>query len=507
MLESIRRGQRWLTGMLVALIGGVFVFFMGLGGPLQGDAPSQGLVVELGDIRLGQVDFQRTRAQQAEAYRQQLGDQFSSDVGASFLDAQALRVLVERAVLAHEAETLGLRVGRAEIQRLIRDSPGFRNEEGKFDAEGFTSYVEYEYGTQRSYLDYMRQALLGQKMAQLLYTQGEVSEGEARSAALHRLQQVQLAYVAFDSESLAEDVEISAEEVAAYAASHEQELQAVYEVRLADFKKPEQLHLRHILFEPAGSSEPELARARERADDAFRRLGEGEALETLARELSDDESTRELGGDLGFVDPQQIASEVALAAASLKAGERSGVTRSDRGFHIVELAERVAAGARSFEEVRDELASEAARKLEARERAHEQSDALASAIREGNSLEEAARELEAPIERTGLLRRRPDGFVPGLGSSSKLLATAFALTPEHASSDEIFSVDAKQVLIQLLERTEPEPSELEAALKGEQERLATEKRNSFVQTWIDERRTQLIETGQLRIDNSILAGG
>ena len=101
----------------------------------------------------------------------------------------------------------------------------------------------------------------------------------------------------------------------------------------------------------------------------------------------------------------------------------------------------------------------------------------------------------------------PDGFVPGLGSSSKLLATAFALTPEHASSDEIFSVDAKQVLIQLLERTEPEPSELEAALKGEQERLATEKRNSFAQTWIEERRTQLIETGQLRIDNSILAGG
>ncbi len=507
MLESIRRGQRWLTGLLVALVGGVFVFFMGLGAPLQGDAPSQGLVVELGDIRLGQIDFQRTRAQQADAYRQQLGDQFDSDTGSSFLDAQALRVLVERAILAHEAESLGLRVGRAEIQRLIRDSPGFRNEEGKFDTEGFTAYVEYEYGTQRNYLDYMRQALLGQKMAQLLYTQGEVSEGEARAAALHRLQQVRLAYVAFDDSSLPADVEISDDQVAAYAASHEAELRAEYQRRLDHFRSPVRLNLSHILVEPAGSSEEELEQARAKAEEALRRLGAAEAFDALARELSDDDSTRDAGGDLGFVDPQEIASEVALAAAALKPGERSGVTRSDRGFHIVELVERTAPGARSFEEARDELAAEAARKLEARERAHEQSDALASAIREGQSLEEAARELEAPIERTGLLRRRPDGFVPGLGGSAELLATAFALTPDRPSSAEIFQVNAKQVLIQLLERLEPEAAELEEALKGERERLATEKRNSFMQNWIDERRTQLIETGQLLIDTSVLAGG
>ncbi len=43
-------------------------------------------------------------------------------------------------------------------------------------------------------------------------------------------------------------------------------------------------------------------------------------------------------------------------------------------------------------------------------------------------------------------------------------------------------------------------------MRGERERLATEKRNSFVQTWIDERRAQLIEAGRLRIDTSIIAG-
>ena len=60
MLESMRKGQRWLTGLFVLLIGGVFVFFMGLGAPLQ-TGPSQGMVVELGDIRMAVADFQRIR--------------------------------------------------------------------------------------------------------------------------------------------------------------------------------------------------------------------------------------------------------------------------------------------------------------------------------------------------------------------------------------------------------------------------------------------------------------
>ena len=39
MLRILRSGRRWLTGAIVIGIGGVFVFFMGLGGPLRGTAP------------------------------------------------------------------------------------------------------------------------------------------------------------------------------------------------------------------------------------------------------------------------------------------------------------------------------------------------------------------------------------------------------------------------------------------------------------------------------------
>jgi peptidyl-prolyl cis-trans isomerase D len=505
MLEQIRKGQRWLTGILIALVGGVFVFFMGLGGPLEGGGPAQGLVVELGDIRLGVADFQRIRAQQAELYREQLGDQFNTQVAASYLDAQALRSLVERAILAHDAMEMGLRVGKSEIQRLIRDSPGFRDESGKFNSENFESFVEYEYGSQRNYLDYMQRVLLGQKLAQLLYTQGEVSEGEARRAVLQRLQQVQIAFVALDTETLPYDAVVSDEEIAAYAATNPAELQAAYDANLEEFQTVGRIHLRHILFEiPSGATDEERAAAQADARAALDRLAAGEAFDALARELSDDGSTRDSGGDLGAVTLEEIARELAAAAASLEVGRHSEIVASDRGLHIVLLAERLAGGSRTFDEVKLELAERGLRKQKARSRADDLTDQLATAIRAGQSLEDAARALELPIERTDLLRRRADGFVPGLGGSPELLATAFSLSLDAPSSPEIFAVSTKLALIQLLDRREPDEAVLAEALLGERERLEAAKRNAFLQSWIELRRAELQKSGELLIDNSVV---
>ena len=505
MLDQIRRGQRWLTGILVALVGGVFVFFMGLGGPLRGRAPSQGVVVELGDIRIDRSDFLRARMQQGEAYRDQLGDQFNSKAAGSFLDAQALRLLVDQAILAHDAEGLGLRVGKEEVQRVVVQSTGFRDETGHFDSKSFEKYVEYEYGNQRNYLEYMRRALLGQKMLRLLYAEGEVSDAEARASALYRLEQVQIAYVAIDTETLPAGSEPTADEIETYATEHEAELRARYDERQQEFQMGEKLHLRHILFELGPNPTPgELAEAQGRAAAVLARLKAGEDFAKLAKEVSQDASTRDKGGDLGLVSPDDIADELAVAAEALSPGQYSGVVRSDRGLHLVLLEDRTAAGARPFAEVREQLAREGAIQQAATARADRLSDQLASDVRAGRSLEDAARELELPIERTGMIRRRPDGFIAGLGASKELQAMAFALTPEHPSSPEIVTVGSKLVLIQLLDRSEPEPEVLEGMVAGERERLSTAKRNAFVQNWIDERRRALSESGTLRVDSSVV---
>lgn len=92
----------------------------------------------------------------------------------------------------------------------------------------------------------------------------------------------------------------------------------------------EHVHARHILVDTSAEAERILAQIQAGADFA-----------TLAKAYSQDSSTRESGGDLGFF-PQGIlvAPEVEEAAFALQPGQFSGVVTSPLGFHIVQVVER-----------------------------------------------------------------------------------------------------------------------------------------------------------------------
>ena len=92
----------------------------------------------------------------------------------------------------------------------------------------------------------------------------------------------------------------------------------------------EHVHARHVLVDTEAEAERILAQLQAGADFA-----------TLARAYSQDTSTRESGGDLGFF-PQGIlvAPEVEEAAFALQPGQFSGVVSSALGYHIVQVVER-----------------------------------------------------------------------------------------------------------------------------------------------------------------------
>jgi len=92
----------------------------------------------------------------------------------------------------------------------------------------------------------------------------------------------------------------------------------------------EHVHARHILVDTQQEAERILAQLQASADFA-----------TLARAYSQDTSTRENGGDLGFF-PRGIlvAPEVEDVAFALQPGQFSGVVTSVLGYHIVQVVER-----------------------------------------------------------------------------------------------------------------------------------------------------------------------
>jgi peptidyl-prolyl cis-trans isomerase D len=502
MLDAIRKGQRWLTAVIVVGVGAVFAIYMGAGSPRR--TRSATAVVQVGPHQVGIREFQRTRAQQEEQYRQILGDEFDARALRDSLDMSTARLLVDRAILALEARRLGLTVTKQEVEREILTGAGFRGPDGRFDKRAFDSWVAYEFGSERAFREQQGRAALAAKLLRVIRSQADVSEGEAREAVERRLESMRIAFAVLDTNRIPEDFAREEQAIEAFLAEREEDARKLYEERSDLYDVPEQTRARHILLRvESDATDEEVAAVEERAHALRERLRRGEEFAVVAQETSEDPGSKANGGDLGFFRRGQMVKAFDEAAFSLEPGALSEPVRSEYGFHLIRVEERKAAEHRSFEEVRGDLGFELLGLAAGREQAWAAAERLAEEVRGGKTLEHAAREAELTLERSGWLTRRPDGFVPGLGAAPELEAVAFTLEPGQ-SSDRIFEVGERLALVQLLERRDPDLEEIEKQVEAERKQLSTSKLNRLTEFWIGQRRAQLADGGELIVNLEIL---
>lgn len=501
MLRILREGQRWIMGIVILIVGAVFVFFVGVGAPLRhGDTD---VVVQVEDLEFGRREVERMRARQEEQLRRQLGDQYDPKLldERLNLDAMAANQLAQFAILANEAERLGLRVTDDELRDVIRNVPGLQDENGKLSLERYRQFVQFEYGTERLFLDEVRIQLLAQKALALLADGATVSEAEARDALRRRLETVQLAYVAIDTTHLPDGVEITDAQVDELIAKDEPRLRTFYDQSPQRYHQPEQVRARHILLRVPKDATPEQSAAIEKQMlDLRARIEQGEDFAKLADERSEDPGSKGRGGDLGFFGRGQMTPPFEAAAFALEPGQLSPVVRTDFGFHLIRTEAKKPAQETSYEQAQRDIARELVASDVAKAEARKRADAISAAVAAGKSVEDAARDEGLTLERTDKLTRRDDGSVPGLGPVDDLLEVAFALPEGRSSSPRVFVAGQKLVLVQVLARTRPSDAEIAQQLPAEKERLTREKRQLAQQAWVDARRKQLEASGDLRID-------
>jgi peptidyl-prolyl cis-trans isomerase D len=505
MLKILRQGQRWVTAFFVFAVGGGMVFYLGVGGGSGQRAP--GSVVVVGDESFGLREFGRTRARRQATLEQQLGSEFDARAMSDTLDQLAVQSLIEGAILSQQATALGIAVSKREIERSISSSPYFTGEDGRFDPRQFEAWVEYEFGNQRSFIREQRSALLAAKFMRTLAQLANVSEGEARQAAMQRLEQVQIAFVSLRAQRPAAGFEPDADALQAFVASQEDELRALYEQRSSLYNMPEQVRARHILLSLGDEASAEEAAAVElRAREILTQIREGADFAALASELSEDAGSKVNGGDLGFFARGQMVPEFDDAAFSLEPGTVGEPVKTEYGYHIILVEEHREAQQRSFEDVRDEIASELMGQEVARTEKRAIADRIADAIRGGSSLEDAARAEQLTLKRSERIQRRADGYIPDLGASEAVMAAAFNLQAGQ-SSDRVFEVDGSMVLIQVMERFAPDEAALEAAVEQERTLLENQKQQAYLSAWVNQARTQLAEDDNLIVNLAALRGG
>lgn len=118
-----------------------------------------------------------------------------------------------------------------------------------------------------------------------------------------------------------------------------QTLNELYGWSIDDFKKKVRFSLvQKKLADKISNDESKNGVAKAKAEDLLKQIKGGADFAELAKANSEDTSASN-GGDLGFIEKGQTVPEFEEASFALKAGEVSGVVKTQFGYHIIKSVE------------------------------------------------------------------------------------------------------------------------------------------------------------------------
>ena len=202
---------------------------------------------------------------------------------------------------------------------------------------------------------------------------------QARNAGLDKRPDVK-ARLDLEVEKFLSAVEIEAVDAAAVAefnaniARYEARARELYLVDKSAFTTPAQVSATHILFDPRKRG---AEAARTLAIETRAKIAAGADMGKLAREISDDPSSSQNAGTLGWFSQKDMDPSFAAAAFALaNVGDVSEPVQSQFGWHVIRLDGKRAGAVKPYEEARDQIMTEL------RKRAiEEKREAAVSAIR------------------------------------------------------------------------------------------------------------------------------
>jgi peptidyl-prolyl cis-trans isomerase D len=302
---------------------------------------------------------------------------------------QVLDQLIYNHLLDMESTRLGIRVTPQEQTERIRQLlPAVFNGDTWVSKERYISEVEQRTGMSvPEFESFIRQALLEEKFRSLITDGVSVTPAEVGQEYRWRNEKIKIAYALLKPADLASSINPSEAELAAFFAKNQSrypvperrsaryalldlgqlrqrvsvsqdEILASYRQHLDAYKVEDRVHVEHILLKTVGKTDAEVAEIRQTAEDVLKKAKHGASFEDLAKKESQDDATKEKGGDLGWIVRGQTVAEFEQAAFTLPKGSISDLVKTQYGFHIIKVLDRETARTKSIEEVHLPIASD-----------------------------------------------------------------------------------------------------------------------------------------------------
>jgi parvulin-like peptidyl-prolyl isomerase len=145
-------------------------------------------------------------------------------------------------------------------------------------------------------------------------------------------------------------------QITAQSGTTEDECRHFYDNHPESFMQPERFRASHLFLAAPPETPPEVIATKQQAIKSFaERIKRGEKLADLTAIESEDEATKNRGGDLGFFSEFRMPPDFFPAVAKMRIGEISQPIRTRLGFHIIQLTDLKPARQMTFEEAWPEI--------------------------------------------------------------------------------------------------------------------------------------------------------
>ncbi|OOZ35936.1 SurA N-terminal domain-containing protein [Solemya velesiana gill symbiont] len=497
MLQSIReRAQGVLAWIIVGLISIPFALF-GINEYLGGGADA--VVATVNDQEITEREFETGFRDFKQSMRERMGSNYRPElIDDELWRKEVLKAMIRNALVSQASNSLGLRAGDEAVRETIRSIQAF-HVGGRFNQEAYERTVRNQGMTTAAFFERIRQGIVSEQLSKAISGSEFATASEIESLVRLQQQQRELAYITVPVSSFMDQVSVTDEEVrsqydsnqSAYMAperakvdylelnieniaktlsADEQVLIGFYEQHKNEYVSPEQRRASHILIAvEEGADATAVADAESAARKALERINAGEDFATVAKELSQDPGSADLGGDLDYFEKGIMAAAFEDAVFSMQTGEISQPVKTEFGYHVIKLTDIRSPKGKSFEEAQDDI-RKAYLSSEAERLFYEYAERLSDfAYEDPGSLEPAAEALGMAVSQSDWVTRSGGA---GAFASSKVTGAIFSadvLLEGHNS--EAIEVGPEHILV-LRVREHEESSvkpfgEVEAAIRDQ----------------------------------------
>jgi peptidyl-prolyl cis-trans isomerase D len=392
--------------MIICFVVGFIFLAVGSGYSFFGKGGERDLIAKVGNVHITISEFNRICQPALDQLYSSLNQSPTTDE-IKRLKVNVLNNLVDDTILHQAAQKLGVNVSDEEFMASIQGQPYFQVN-GKFDRERYYKVLDAMRMTPPQFEAAQRQQLLTQKIRGVLLDSVLLTGGDFENFPDFLNRDLQAEYVVLDRSAFEKKVTYTKED-----------LQDYYYANRRLYDREERAKVRHILIPLAAGTATEEEKKIEKSLEEYRnQILSGKAtFAELAKKYSQDEGSKNKGGDLGWLTRGRTVKEFESAVFNLKKGGISKPFKTQFGYHLAQLDDYEKEYKSTFAEVRPKvlkqyLEDKADRNILAL------STKLAEKLKEKRSLKSAAGELSLPVKTTGWFNR--NAAIPGLVKSEKI---------------------------------------------------------------------------------------